>query len=204
MNANLFEINDNTSTNISQEQSYSHQNRSTQPNCATIPNSTLDTISQTSTTNFVAKRDFSTLSLENENSLSAIQSIDSIENESIISDSNESYIETCTQINTLIETMIPSIVHTETTFNRDSLMQRNQNQLYLYDFTDFCISVLKQMIHLPVDYGMIASIKLLKTMKDGNIANSNYKKLIEWHLDTMNMTTQSSCLNFQSLSQELL
>ena len=30
-------------------------------------------------------------------------------------------------------------------------------------------------------------------MKDGNKATSHYKKLIEWHLDTMNMTTQSNC-----------
>ena len=73
------------------------------------------------------------------------------------------------------------------------MISSNINQSYLYDFTQFRIKVLKQMIYLPVDYRNIASIKLLKIMKDGNMATSHYKKLIEWHLDTMNMTTQSNC-----------
>ncbi len=38
---------------------------------------------------------------------------------------------------------------------------------------------------------LIASIKLLKIMTDGHIANTHFKELINWHYETLQSTTSS-------------
>ena len=60
-----------------------------------------------------------------------------------------------------------------------------------FDMRKHQINVLKQMILLPVDNSIIASIKLLKIMNDGHIASTHYKSIIEW----FNETTQSTAIS---------
>ena len=106
------------------------------------------------------------------------------------------YHSTCQQIDSLITllteskystaTMKPPANGTTTTSTQQSNIVNNIHD----DFTEFNISVLKQKQYLPVDKAMICSIKLLKMMKDSNIASCNYSKLITWHLDTLLMNTE--------------
>ena len=198
INANLFELNDNESCNSNQQ---INENTSTQDiNILATPLASY-TNNQTSSINNHPPREILTLSSQYDNLVLHTNSNDSIDNESLNSNTfinsnianNESYTGTCNQIDTMIETMSPILSITEIINTNRNMISSNVNQSYLYDFTQFRIKVLKQMIYLPVDYGTIASIKLLKIMKDGNMATLHYKKLIEWHLDTMNMTTQSNC-----------
>ena len=57
----------------------------------------------------------------------------------------------------------------------------------LYDFTIYQIPVSEQLLYLPVDASMIASIKLLKLMKDGHISSCHYVQFIKWCKETMLM-----------------
>ena len=201
VNDNLFDLNDNESINSTEQ--VCHSNSSTASKQSSIDTKqnipTTFESNHTTPTKHQPPRQILVLSSEHQLSLSPSLSQTSIEDESLNSNvviqSNESedyeYLETCTQIDTMLEQMKTTLhISTIANINRN-LITTQQHQPYLYDFTQFRISVLKQMVHLPIDHGMIASIKLLKLMKDGNIASSQYKKLIEWHLDTMNTTTQS-------------
>ena len=201
VNDNLFEINDNESIHSTKQVGKS--NTSTTSNQSSINTkqnipTTLE-LNQTTSTQHQPPQQILVLQTEKQMTLSPSLSQQSLDDESLNSNvviqctnsEDNEYLETCTQIDTMLDQMKTTLsISTIANINR-AMITTIKYQPCLYNFTQFRISVLKQMVHLPIDHGMIASIKLLKLMKDGNIANSQYKKLIEWHLDTMNTTTQS-------------
>ena len=109
--------------------------------------------------------------------------------------SNENYLNkytaTCQQIDSMITTFA-----TSTQMNSHNNSNSNDDQSHnlsncLYNFTQQQLHVLKQMSYLPIDRGMISSIKLLKIMKDSNIASCNYSKLIDWHYEASTISSGS-------------
>ena len=134
---------------------------------------------------------------------------DSIENDSEYDDDSPSFSTTSIfdgdQINnhenddTVSNLMKESDYHLQTMIdceetNDNNKLSDNSNQSdaisHYFDLRQHQINVLKQMILLPVDNSIIASIKLLKIMNDGHIASIHYKSIIEW----FNETTQSTAI----------
>ena len=199
MNSNWFETNDNQSICTT------NQLRSTENSIVTTnlnnrnnlnPYSNSNTPISTSTNQ--PPREILTLSTQLEEEISI--SSDICDDESLVSGIfidtydavNDDYINTCNQIDTMITSLTPTIsLISIANINRNITMGQN-NIPCLYDFTQLRISVLQQMIYLPVDHGMIASIRLLQIMSDGNMANCHYSKLIKWHLDTICRTSSTS------------
>ena len=183
VHSHLFQLNDNkkslssTSSNINInniKSSYSGKN-------LTINNQQQRSEQDTNTT----------LSSDSSNVLFDDDSINSNVIIETTTSTNNNYLETCTQIDAMIEILKPQhSIETNLISN---------NEYCIYNFTNFRVTVLKQMIHFAIDHGMVASIKLLKIMKDGNIANYHYKQLINWHLETLQTTTQQECTPITSI-----
>ena len=140
INANLFELNDNESSNSNQQ--INENNSILDTNISATPLTSYVNNQQSSINNH-PPREILTLSSEYDNLILHCLSKDSIDNESLNSNTviksnianNESYTGTCTQIDTMIETMTPTLSTTEISNINRNMISRNHNQSYLYDFT---------------------------------------------------------------------
>ena len=80
-----------------------------------------------------------------------------------------------------------------------SLMVECHDKEFLIDFRQYQVAVLRQVIHLPIDHSIISSIKLLNILQDGHISSCYYNKIISWHIDSLQVSTDINCSSISTL-----